>query len=307
MTAVLKKSRIASLTNWLRARLHRRFRPLSFPSREAYLEHVKRHYERYEHRRHILRELNTNATPIVTPGYCDLCQAVRNFETNPVRWKANPSDTPNWREELHCPGCHLSSRMRASVHLLRWILGDQPEARIYLTEQITPLYGQVKMRYPNSLGSEFLGDGTRPGASNSEGIRCEDLTSLTFGDESFDAVVSLEVIEHVPDFRSAFAECARVLVPGGKLVLTVPFHGGPNHLLRARIRDDGTVEHMETPEYHGDPLKNEGCLCFHHFGWDMLDFLKEAGFRRAATYATWSRELGYLAEDYDMLQFIGVK
>jgi SAM-dependent methyltransferase len=305
MTAVSSKLRLGFWIDELRSHLPRRFRPVPFNTREDYLSHVKRRSAQYEHRRRVLNELVDTTSPIVTTGYCICCRRIRDFQTDPVRWKANPEDMPNWREGLVCPDCHLSSRMRASVHLLRSAVRNKRDSRVYLTEQTTHLYQHVRIIYHWSVGSEYLHDGTRSGATNSEGIRHEDLTALSFPDRSFDAVVSLEVIEHVPDFRRAFAECARVLVPGGRLILTVPFHRGPSHLERARLMGDGSVEHIHPPEYHGNPLDPEqGSLCFHHFGWDILDYLKQAGFRRASTYSTWSRELGYLSGDCDMLQFI---
>jgi SAM-dependent methyltransferase len=49
-----------------------------------------------------------------------------------------------------------------------------------------------------------------------------DVTSLPFADESFDAAVLGEVLEHVEDDRRALAEVARVLRPGGVLALSVP-------------------------------------------------------------------------------------
>jgi ubiquinone/menaquinone biosynthesis C-methylase UbiE len=49
-----------------------------------------------------------------------------------------------------------------------------------------------------------------------------DGTRLPFKDSSFDLVVSSETIEHIPDDRAVISEIARVLVPGGRLLLTVP-------------------------------------------------------------------------------------
>jgi SAM-dependent methyltransferase len=197
--------------------------------------------------------------------------------------------------------------MRASIHLLLSAVKPARESRIYLTEQVSSLFRWIKHSYPAAVGSEYLRDGTARGQTNSAGIRHEDVTALTFPDASFNCIVSLEVMEHVPYFLPAFAECARVLVPGGKMLLTVPFHRGPRHVTRASPRNDGSIEHHLPPEYHGDPLDPQGCLCFHHFGWDILDFLKQAGFRRATAYAIWSAELGYLAGEGDMHQFIAVK
>jgi 2-polyprenyl-6-hydroxyphenyl methylase/3-demethylubiquinone-9 3-methyltransferase len=49
-----------------------------------------------------------------------------------------------------------------------------------------------------------------------------DVASLPFDDGRFDYVVCTEVIEHTMEPRRAVAELARVLAPGGTLVLTTP-------------------------------------------------------------------------------------
>jgi len=49
-----------------------------------------------------------------------------------------------------------------------------------------------------------------------------DLVSLPFPDGSFDAVVSFQVIEHLQRPREFVSECARVLRPGGRLILSTP-------------------------------------------------------------------------------------
>lgn len=60
---------------------------------------------------------------------------------------------------------------------------------------------------------------------------------LPFLDDTFDAVLSLAVLEHVRDPMRCASEIARVLKPGGKLLCTMPFlqplHGYPHHYFNA--------------------------------------------------------------------------
>lgn len=50
----------------------------------------------------------------------------------------------------------------------------------------------------------------------------EDASSLPFEDDSFDAAVCSEVLEHLFNPQDALAEIHRVLRPGGRLILSVP-------------------------------------------------------------------------------------
>ena len=58
--------------------------------------------------------------------------------------------------------------------------------------------------------------------SRCAGLLRGDATALPFPDATFDAVISSEVLEHIPDDTGALAELARVLKPGGVLAATVP-------------------------------------------------------------------------------------
>lgn len=49
--------------------------------------------------------------------------------------------------------------------------------------------------------------------------------SLPFAAASFDRVIAAEVLEHIPDDKTAMAELARVLRPGGRMAVTVPRYG----------------------------------------------------------------------------------
>jgi SAM-dependent methyltransferase len=48
---------------------------------------------------------------------------------------------------------------------------------------------------------------------------------LPFADAAFDAVLCLDVLEHVADERAILCEIARVLRPGGALIVSVPHRG----------------------------------------------------------------------------------
>jgi ubiquinone/menaquinone biosynthesis C-methylase UbiE len=50
-----------------------------------------------------------------------------------------------------------------------------------------------------------------------------DITSIPEPDASFDAVMCIEVLEHLPDPLCALRELARLLKPGGTLIVTAPF------------------------------------------------------------------------------------
>jgi SAM-dependent methyltransferase len=71
----------------------------------------------------------------------------------------------------------------------------------------------VGLDYPVTAQSMY---GTRPDIF-------ADGAALPFADESMDTVLLLEVLEHVGDDRAVLHEIARVLKPGGILLLSVPF------------------------------------------------------------------------------------
>jgi SAM-dependent methyltransferase len=95
-----------------------------------------------------------------------------------------------------------------------------------------------------------------------------DVQHLPHPDEAFDVVVSCETIEHVLTPREAVRELARVLRPGGQLLLTTPNYLSTMGLYRAYRR---LVSRPFTEE--GQPLNNLTLLP------RTLQWLRVAGFR----------------------------
>lgn len=74
-------------------------------------------------------------------------------------------------------------------------------------------------------------------------VRNIDLTKIRAPDASFDCIVSLSVLEHIPAIERALKEMYRVLAPGGRLLITtdcaphpVPFTGGVRYFSEAELK-----------------------------------------------------------------------
>lgn len=112
--------------------------------------------------------------------------------------------------------------------------------RVYAVDYDANTTGHVRRRYPRL------------------GVVRANLVALPFTDACFDVVISAQTIEHLWDQDRFVAECARVLRPGGSLVVSTPntltfppgnpFH--PNELTR-----DGLVRvvapHLEVESVRG--------------------------------------------------------
>ncbi|MDG0980800.1 MAG: methyltransferase domain-containing protein [Halieaceae bacterium] len=243
---------------------------------------------------------------------------------------------PNFREYLSCSCCGFGNRMRAIVHVLEQRLKLSGEVYIteqvtalysLLKKRITNVVGSEYLGMPSQPGTGNIPGTTNPisakpklffarvkkklgltsgskyvatvpefGMENGSGVRNESITKLTFDTNHFNVILSFDVLEHVPEYLDGFRECWRSLKPGGTLFFTVPFTGLEKTITRARINSDGSITHILPAEYHGDPLKNEGCLCFHHFGWDMLGALRSIGFVDVFALIYYSNEFGYLGK-----------
>jgi SAM-dependent methyltransferase len=266
-----------------------------FADREDYL---RWHTERDEHgvrRAYENAFLGAHEYGLRRQHFCHVHDAYADIDIGPTSEAADPV---NWREFGACAVCGGITRIRLAAEWIARAAINAATPKIYLTEQLTPLYKSLRKRYPELIGSEFVPEKSERESATlrlasylgdpTATIRHEDVCSLTMPSESLDLIGSFDVLEHVPDCEQALTEFFRVLAPGGQLLLTVPFRNGCDATLTRARWTDGQLEHLLPPEYHGNPtLPAEGVLCYYHFGWDLLTRLREIGFRAAAVLDAW--------------------
>jgi len=243
-----------------------------------------------------LAQLHAETAELDLPGRCEVCRAWSSFRVDNEGGGGVETGVwrPNWRERLVCASCGLNCRQRALASRLLAAVGEG-SGRLYLMERVTPLHARLSeaLGTDRVVGSEYLGPDRRPGEVVN-GIRHEDAERLSFGDGSFGAVGSADVLEHVNDPAAVLAEVRRVLEPGGVFWFSVPFYADRERSVRRAERIGGETVHHLPPEIHGDPLLAGGTLVMTDFGWDLMDELRTAGFADCWGELYWDLEAAYL-------------
>lgn len=208
---------------------------------------------------------------------------------------ANPHTTDlsnqHWREAIGFNG--KNSRIRAVMHELERSNIMAPDVNIYAPEAVTKLAHLLRYLSCRFVGSEYLA--TEDQRRFMWPIRHEDLMNLSFPNESFDFVVTTDVLEHVPSLDQALREMVRILRPGGKHIGTVPFDYKSAISFRRADFVDGRIVHLLEPEYHGNPVDPNGSLVFEEPAWNLIDRAREAGFSDAYMRFVASSRYGYLS------------
>jgi SAM-dependent methyltransferase len=127
---------------------------------------------------------------------------------------------------------------------LKSVLGALPEGTRLLDAGAGQLQNRQHCTHLDYVSQDFCQYTGAGGDQSEEGIHTDrwdtsridlisDITDIPAPDASFDAILCSEVLEHVPEPTHALDEFARLLRPGGKLILTAPFgsnvHMAPYH------------------------------------------------------------------------------
>jgi SAM-dependent methyltransferase len=114
-----------------------------------------------------------------------------------------------------CPSCGSLMRHRAILLYLRDVL-HLPETESDVLH-VGPAEA-IRRRLTSVTPLRYLSLDIDPTLADVQG----DVTDLRFRDASFDFVLCVHVLEHVPDDRAAIGELFRVLRPGGRALIQVP-------------------------------------------------------------------------------------
>jgi len=199
-------------------------------------------------------------------GFCPVCEQASTFASK-----------DEWlRDHYLCLNCNAQPRERALFSVLTELRPNWRDLAIHESSPCTAASRRLA-EAPGYVASQY--DPTMPWGSGPPegGWTSQDLEAQTFADESFDLVVTQDVLEHVFAPDRALAEIARTLKPGGLHICTVPIMNKERpSVRRAGRRPDGTVQHLLEPVFHGNPMDPNGSLVTIDWGYDIAAYWDRA-------------------------------
>lgn len=200
---------------------------------------------------------------IINNGFCPCCDSEVIF-----------SSKNSWlRDYYTCSKCGSIPRERALMYCIEKFYPNWRDLSIHESSPANRGASiKLKRECKHYLATHFFPD--RPLGEEEKGYLNINLESQDFENEMFDLVITQDVMEHVFYPGKAFSEIARTLNTGGSYIFTVPLvnKNKPSEIW-ASINNDGTIEFLKEPEYHGNPIDANGCPVTMHWGYDICDFI----------------------------------
>jgi len=203
-------------------------------------------------------------------GYCPVCQ------TSNVTFFLHTDFIGGSRNGLCCSNCESIPRMRAIVDTLDTIFTGWRKKKIHETAPASLKWIKRFQEMCANYSYSFFFSDTPPGSFKDD-IRCENLESMTFSDESFDIWITQDVFEHILNPAYAFREISRVLRKGGIHIFTIPFsYQNGQTRFRCLERGGGNIFFLEEPLYHLNSNCAGSSLVTIDWGTDITDFIYQA-------------------------------
>ena len=224
-------------------------------------------------------------------GYCHCCDQAVRF-----------SASDHWfRDYYTCAECGSIPRERALAWSIDKFFPDWRQATVHESSPVPRGASEkLKLHCHNYIASQYF-PGVESGTEH-QGWRCENLEALSFADNSIDLHISQDVVEHLFFPDRVFFEIARTLRPGGMHIFTVPLVNKTRASeICAERGAGGVVKHLLEPEYHGNPVSEQGALVTRRWGYDICDYIfKSSGLFTRIIYLD-ALEWGIRAEFIEVL------
>lgn len=139
-----------------------------------------------------------------------------------------------------------------------------------------------------------------PSGKYINGIRCENIETMSFPDECIDLFITQDVFEHVANPNRAFKEIQRVLKPGGAHIFSIPLYKRKTTIIRAK-EESGTLKYLSPPIYHLNPIDRNGSLVIREWGYDISNYIYDCSGMHTCIYLPKNKYMGLDAEFLDIL------
>lgn len=182
---------------------------------------------------------------------------------------------PWLRDHFRCSNCNSIPRERA---LMLTIKNEYPNWKTLKIHESSPgnRGHSVTLRKHVKAFTETQFFVNEPLGTFINGIQNEDLEAQTFPDETFDLVITSDVMEHIYEPDKAFKEIYRTLKPGGAHIFSVPIINKHKKTERwAKKGENGEPVFLFEPEWHGNPIDSKGSPVTFHWGYDIKDYIEK--------------------------------
>jgi len=175
---------------------------------------------------------------------CNVCNHSHKIFVNSFPSKENQGAINRYQviagygENIICPYCLSTARERLVILMLQQHFNLQQKKVLHFSPE------KNISEYIRRQTSDLVSADLHPGFYRNvdKQVQEQNLLELKFEDNSFDLVMANHVMEHIPNDLLAMKEIYRVLKPGGRAVLQIPFS---NQLTK-------TIEQND----EGNPVRN---------------------------------------------------
>lgn len=169
---------------------------------------------------------------------------------------------PDYSEALHCPRCGSVARERVVYEAIlerftsqrgNQVISGNAALRDLRVLEFSPRNNAVRRStYLRTFKSYVASDFDQSAHVGDIQLDLSDAAAVAALAGSYDVIILCHVLEHIPEYRAAIANLARLVAPNGQVFFQVPFL-------------EALYTQVTWDEFHGDHTR-----VFHRFGFDII-------------------------------------